>query len=77
VQLLMGAAVDTWDRVRDGTCRLLAMFPAPLPGVERCACHPRPALTSTAGKWVGEPYSDERVANRDVRVWHGATENGP
>ena len=22
-------------------------------------------------------YSDEEVANRDVRVWHGATENGP
>jgi hypothetical protein len=22
-------------------------------------------------------YSDEKVANRDIRVWHGATENGP
>jgi hypothetical protein len=22
-------------------------------------------------------YSDEQVANRDIRVWHGATENGP
>jgi hypothetical protein len=22
-------------------------------------------------------YSDERVAERNVRVWHGATENGP
>jgi hypothetical protein len=23
------------------------------------------------------PYSDEKVANRDNRVWHGATGNGP
>jgi hypothetical protein len=22
-------------------------------------------------------YSDEKVANRDTRVWHGATEKGP
>jgi hypothetical protein len=22
-------------------------------------------------------YSDEKVANREIRVWHGATENGP
>jgi hypothetical protein len=22
-------------------------------------------------------YSDEKVANRDIRVWHGATEKGP
>jgi hypothetical protein len=22
-------------------------------------------------------YSDEKVANRDTTVWHGATENGP
>jgi hypothetical protein len=24
-----------------------------------------------------EVYSDEKVANRDIRVWHGATETGP
>jgi hypothetical protein len=23
------------------------------------------------------PYSDDNFANRNVRVWHGATENGP
>jgi WD40 repeat protein len=23
------------------------------------------------------PYSDAKVANRNGRVWHGATENGP
>jgi hypothetical protein len=23
------------------------------------------------------PYGDQKVANRDIRVWHGATENGP
>jgi hypothetical protein len=22
-------------------------------------------------------YGDEKVANRDIRVWHGATEKGP
>jgi hypothetical protein len=22
-------------------------------------------------------YSDAKVANREIRVWHGATENGP
>jgi hypothetical protein len=33
------------------------------------ACTPSPA---------GRPsYSDEKVANRDTKVWHGATENGP
>jgi hypothetical protein len=37
VQLLLGAAVDTWDRVRHGVCRLLAMYPAPLPGT--CVTH--------------------------------------
>ena len=26
----------------------------------------------------GRPaYGDEKVANREIRVWHGATENGP
>jgi hypothetical protein len=23
------------------------------------------------------PYGDEKNANRDIRVWHGATEKGP
>jgi hypothetical protein len=31
-------------------------------------CAPRTPCTS---------YSDEKVANREIRVWHGATENGP
>jgi prolyl-tRNA editing enzyme YbaK/EbsC (Cys-tRNA(Pro) deacylase) len=26
---------------------------------------------------VGALYSDEKVANRDTKVWHGATEKGP
>ena len=25
----------------------------------------------------GAPYGDATVANRDIRVWHGATEKGP
>jgi hypothetical protein len=30
--------------------------------------------------WVGRgrlAYGDETVANRDTKVWHSATENGP
>jgi hypothetical protein len=26
---------------------------------------------------VRRPYSDAKVANRKLRVWHGATETGP
>jgi hypothetical protein len=26
---------------------------------------------------AGAAYGDEKVANRDTKVWHGATENGP
>jgi hypothetical protein len=26
---------------------------------------------------VVQGYSDEKVANREIRVWHGATANGP
>ena len=44
------------------------------------------AHPSTLARWSPPPgltshlrlaYSDEKVANRDIRVWHGATENGP
>jgi hypothetical protein len=31
-------------------------------------------LLEHAERWA---YSDAKVANRDIRVWHGATENGP
>jgi superfamily I DNA and/or RNA helicase len=24
----------------------------------------------------GAPYGDDKIANRDTKVWHGATENG-
>ena len=49
-------------------------------------------LTLVSATWLGrsallsfraknEPcapaYSDEKVANREIRVWHGATETGP
>jgi hypothetical protein len=35
-------------------------------------------LACTAAEADGRPaYSDEKVANREIRVWHGATENGP
>jgi hypothetical protein len=29
------------------------------------------------GRHLPVTYSDEKGANRDIRVWHGATENGP
>ena len=36
-------------------------------------------LASCAVRSVKPPYrySDAKVANRNVKVWHGATENGP
>jgi hypothetical protein len=34
-------------------------------------------LGSTTYTLNREGYSDEKVANRDTKVWHGATENGP
>jgi hypothetical protein len=27
--------------------------------------------------WATTGYGDEKVANRDTKVWHGATEKGP
>jgi hypothetical protein len=30
-----------------------------------------------AATLTSAPHSDEKVANRDTKVWHGATENGP
>ena len=32
---------------------------------------------SVHGGGVSATYGDEKVANRDIRVWHFATENGP
>jgi hypothetical protein len=29
------------------------------------------------GRSAAATYGDEKVANRDIRVWHGATEKGP
>jgi hypothetical protein len=34
---------------------------------------PPPSLIATHPT----PYGDEKVANRETKVWHGATENGP
>jgi hypothetical protein len=35
------------------------------------------ALRQWRSEAHGEVYCDEKVANRDTKVWHGATENGP
>jgi hypothetical protein len=43
--------------------------PRPTPGVE--------IRVLEAGPCAGARYSDAKVANRDIRVWHGATEKGP
>jgi hypothetical protein len=32
---------------------------------------------SVARYWSPATYGDAKVANREIRVWHGATENGP
>jgi hypothetical protein len=38
----------------------------------------RPHFVEFCADTLGvRPYSDEKVANRDIRVWHGVTENGP
>jgi hypothetical protein len=39
----------------------------------------RSSLTSTThtGEQRQVAYSDEKAANRDTKVWHGATDNGP
>jgi hypothetical protein len=41
----------------------------------RSLTHLLTADDRTCGAWAG--YGDEKVANREIRVWHGATENGP
>jgi hypothetical protein len=41
-------------------------------GIFPCVCGLLDGLRDTAVQ-----YSDEKVANRDTKVWHGATENGP
>jgi hypothetical protein len=33
VQMLVGALVDSWDRMREGAMGTLLHFPAPLPGL--------------------------------------------
>jgi hypothetical protein len=38
---------------------------------------PGKASAGTPHESEGMTYSDEKVANRDTKVWHGATENGP
>ena len=35
------------------------------------------ALVPPARGAAGAGYGDEKGANRDIRVWHGATGNGP
>ena len=40
----------------------------------------RPRASSWRRSWGARrarEYGDEKVANREIRVWHGATENGP
>ena len=32
---------------------------------------------SADSRSIAARYGDEKVANREIRVWHGATENGP
>jgi hypothetical protein len=41
------------------------------------SARPTNALRITPTPMMGTPYSDAKVANRNVRVWHGTTENGP
>ena len=40
-----------------------------------CPCARRAAMVRRLG--ARARYGDAKVANRDAKVWHGATENGP
>jgi hypothetical protein len=45
--------------------------------LEHVAAERTPTLTLRTAPALGRYYSDEEVANREIRVWHGATEKGP
>jgi hypothetical protein len=51
---------------------------APWPPADMCRSEGlQPLCDTLAAIGAGrEVYSDEKVANREIRVWHGATENG-
>jgi hypothetical protein len=40
-------------------------------------CHAMLWPCTNATRSGSMSYGDEKVANREIRVWHGATENGP
>ena len=44
---------------------------------ERCAPFPALAHWSRTRAHVPPRYGDGKVTNRETKVWHGATENGP
>jgi hypothetical protein len=61
---------DAWSRLVPETVR--GQKPRPrFPGAKML----RRVARAACGWCVW--YSDEKVANRDIRVWHGATDNGP
>jgi hypothetical protein len=48
------------------------------PSSTAAAAKPAPLLASPpAPDERGGAYGDKKVANRDTKVWHGATEKGP
>jgi hypothetical protein len=63
----------------EGVCELDLSLNTQLEHVaeEQSGASAAPTLTLRTAPALGRYYSDEEVANREIRVWHGATEKGP
>ena len=68
-----GGYFDNYGIIRDV---VQVVLPPPLAAERQSICHASSPVSLTLSL-PSLPYSDEKVANRDTRVWHGATENGP
>jgi hypothetical protein len=66
----LGSSGDVTAAAFAPTARLLAL------GTRRGAVELH-SLCSTSGGSSSAAYGDGKVANREILVWHGATDNGP
>ncbi|KAK3280677.1 hypothetical protein CYMTET_11497 [Cymbomonas tetramitiformis] len=60
VQVLLGAVVDSWDRLREGACSLLMAYPVPLPGLEGAEA------ISALLRWAAALLRSPRVREADA-----------
>ena len=64
---VVGLRAIEWESTSERACESELQTASPLPSRPEVANSEHPPLR----------YSDEKVANRDTKVWHGATGNGP